>query len=493
LRQVAGEARTADQKKVEGRIASLIAEENKAKDLPLNLRVLRLFTIVEYLTNSGVEGNLLGEYVGMLKERMNQADFELYALNNVLLTESANIYTTIGNQKEAVEADRQLLKVIEELENKYHKEGRKYRNYAPNKYIIYRRMLGNYQALTPAEIEEYYAKIQQYVQDDEDVASTESKTHLAELAYSMATGKYATAIPLIKKALETEQQPARRRRYLRWLQTAAEGIGDKDTQIEALKLYNAMLVERDTSSSSDRARELDIRTRVSELKADNTYLQMEKEKEEKESVKQMMSFVMIGWLIFAVILLVLLVVWSKYRLATVRVKQFVENLDGECEYLKDQHYHDYMPALSQEKRVNLENKKEVQRRKRSRNIIDMLSYIINDILYISSIGKVGRGKFVRPVSVSEIIDNESAIARANKATGVELEIIYPEHDIEIRTDKECLEYTLHHIFHAANRVAEGGVIRLEVRDNNVDNRVDFIFSNSSVYVPEGNEDVMFDN
>ena len=150
------------------------------------------------------------------------------------------------------------------------------------------------------------------------------------MAYCMAKGDYVTALPLIRKSLETEKQPAKRRRLVRWLQTAAEGIGDKDTQIEALKLYNAMLIERDTSSSSDRSKELDIRTRVNELKADKTFLQMEKEKEEKQSYQRMMSFVMVGWLIFALLLIVVLFFWGRYRTASVRIKQFVENLDAEC-------------------------------------------------------------------------------------------------------------------------------------------------------------------
>ena len=492
MRQVAGEARVADSKKIEGRIAQLIAEEPRAKDFPLNLRVLRLFTIVEYLTNSGVEGGLLGEYVGMLKERMSQADFQLYALNNILLTESANIYTTIGNPKEAVEADKQMLKMIGDLENKYHSEGRKYRNYLPNKYIIYRRMLGNFPALTPQEIEKFYSKIREYVKEDEDVQRTENNTQLALLTYSMATKDYATAIPLIRKTLMKEEQPAKRRRLLFWLKTAAEGVGDKDTQIEALQLYNDMLIERDTSSSSDRAKELDIRTRVNELRADNVHLQIEKEKEEKESVERMMSFVMIGWVVFAAILFVLLFIWMKYRTATVRIGQFIKNLDDECLYLKEQQYSDYMRDDT-EKRVNVLNKKEILRRKRSKSIIDMLNYIMNDLLYISSIGKLGRGKFIRPVSVRQVIIDESAIARANQTSGAKLEIVYPEHDIELRTDKECLEYILHHIFFAANRVAEGGEIKLEVRENDHGDKVEFVFSNSSVFVPEGNEDVMFDN
>ncbi len=493
MRQVSVDARSSDSKRIEGRIAQLIAEESKAKDLALNLRVLRLFTIVEYLTNGGIEGPLLGEYVGMLKERMGQANFKLHGLNNVLLQESANIYSTIGEQEASVEADKEMLKTIDILEKTYHQEGRKYRNYTQNKYFIYRRMLENYKALTPQEVEEYYGKIKEYIVDDEDVQAIDGKNQASLMAYSMAKGDYITALPLIKKSLETEKQPAKRRRLVRWLQTAAEGIGDKDTQIEALKLYNAMLIERDTSSSSDRSKELDIRTRVNELKADKTFLQMEKEKEEKQSYQRMMSFVMVGWLIFALLLVVVLFFWGKYRTASVRIRQFVDNLDAECSYLKDQHYRDTGYADKLDQRENVGNRKVIKRRKRLKSIIPMLNYVLNDLLYIASIGKIGRGKFVRPVSVTQVIDDEYAIAKANQTSTAKLEVVYPEKDIEIRSDKECLEYVLRHLFYAANRVSEGGVIRLEVREREDDKRVDFLFTSTSVYVPEGNEDVMFDN
>ncbi|MDE6028606.1 MAG: hypothetical protein K2G23_11090, partial [Muribaculaceae bacterium] len=331
-----------------------------------------------------------------------------------------------------------------------------------------------------------------YEAEDEDVQAIEGESHQALMAYSMATKDYVTALPLIKSTLATTNQPAKRRKLLRWMQIAAEGIGDKDTQIAALRMYNDMLVDRDTSSSSDRAKELDIRTRVSELKADNVHLQIEKEKEEKESYQRIMTFVMVGWILFALLLFGILVIWARYRAASVKIGQFVDNLDAECVYLKDQHYRDYLHS-KEEKSIDLLNRKRIERRKRKRSILDKLNYILNDLLYIASIGKIGRGKFVRPVSVIEVIDDESSIAMANQASDVELDIVYPVKDIEMRTDKECLEYVLHHLFYAANRVAEGGKICLEVKESEDGRKVDFIFTNSSVFVPEGNEDVMFDN
>ncbi len=492
LRQVAEEVQYSDARQIESRITQLLAEEEKAKNLPLNYRVIRLFAIVQYLSNSGIEGSMLGEYVGMLRERTNQADFKLYAINNIILSASANIYSNVGDAKNAVAVDKELLKVIENLEKDYHKKGRQYRDYSPNKYIIYRQMLMNYDALTPKEIEDYYDKIQLYKAMDEDVAKAENNTHLADLAYAMAKKDYATALPILKKQLEVEKQPAKRLRLLHWLQTAAEGIGDKESQIKALQLYNSLLIDRDTSSTSERAMELDIRTRVSELQADKTYLQFENDREEKEAMRRMMTFVCIGWVIFAIILFVLIFYWGRYRAAAFRIGEWVHNLDEECNYLKYQHYSDYHAANFGETSIDLDNRKKVGRRKRDRSILKMLGYILNDICYISSIGKIGRGKFVRPVSVREVVLLEVEKARKNLDSGAALEIDMPEGDIDVRTDKECLEYVVAHIFFAANRVAEGGKIRLDVKENNKNKRVDLIFTNTSVTVPEGNEDVMFD-
>ncbi|MDE6718016.1 MAG: hypothetical protein K2J70_07480 [Muribaculaceae bacterium] len=495
MRQVSGEAREASSERCEVKIAQLIAEESKAPGMPMNFRVLRLFTIVEYLTNSGVEGNLLGEYVGMLRERMKNADFKLYALNNALLTESANIYTTIGDPEQAVKSDKELLKVVEQLEKKYHEDGRKYRNYIPNKYIIYRRMLGNFPALTPEEVEDYYRKIKQYASEDEDVANAEAKSTLTELYYAMATKNYIRALPIIRERLKTEQQPAKRRRLVRWLQTAAEGVGDKDGQIEALKLYNEMLIERDTSSSSDRAKELGIRTRVNELKADKAQLQIEKEKEEKDNYRRMMSLVMAGFLLIGILLIVLLFYWGRYRSASYRISEFVGNLSDEVNYLKRQYYDDYSDRTGRRDNSvdNTKAHKMVRRRKRENSIMAKINYILNDLLYISSIGKIGRGKFIRPVSVMEVLEDETARARSLQTSGSSLEVILPKEDIEIRTDKECLEYVVRHLFFAANRVADGGEIILELRESGEGHRVDFLFTNTSVCVPAGNEDVMFDN
>ena len=493
MRQLAFEARHSGKKDRDAKMTQLLSQENDVNKMPVNYRVLRLFTIVEYLTHAGMHGNLLNEYVDLLTERMEQADFNLYALNNILLTETANIQSAGGNTAAAVAADKKLLEVVKGLEEKYHKMGRRYRSYNPNYYIIYRRLLSNYPSLTPEEIEYFHSRIMEITAIDDDARESEKETRLAELYYSMAKKDYARALPIIRERLKVEKSPARRNRLITWLNEAAKNIGDKDTQIEALTLFNRMLQQRDSTAESTRYAELEIRTRVNELMADKEMLQTEKDREELESLRRMMSFVMVTWVVFAVLLVIMLVMWARYKMTSVRVRSFVENLIQERDYLKESLYHDYHTKDSEKVTSLQPDLKVIRKRSRGKSVTKMFEYIINDMLYIASIGKTARARYVRPINVCNLIDDEANRARGLSHNTPAIEVSCPSGNLEIRSDKECLEYVLRHLFFAADRVNEGGVLRVEVRDDKENGRVQFIFNNTSVVVPEGNEEVMFDN
>lgn len=492
MRQVATKARHATEQECQNKIAELIAQEPNAPKMLEPQRILRLFTIVEYLSN-GVQGDMLNEYLGILKERMDQANFNLYALNNIFLTESANIATYSDNIQDAVEADRKLLKVIDGLEKKYRDKGRIYRNYAPNRYITYRRMLSNYEALTPAEIEEYYGAIQKLIAKDPDVRQSEQNTQLAKLYYAMAKKDYATAVPLIQKTLETEKSLIRRRRLLGWLTTASEAIGNKDLQIYALKEFNKTLIERGKVKAAERYRELAIRTKVGELQADKEYLKYKNKQEELRNVKRMMSFVTGGWLLFGLLLIGLIVMWARTRATRSRINRFVNQLAGERDYLKDNLYKDYSKEAGESAEARQPNLKVVQRRERKKDVISMLEYIINDMLYISSIGKWTRKKYIQEVDALTIVEDTVAEVRAFSHSGMQMRIIKPDHKMELRVDKECLQYILRHIIHAADRVADKGFLTIELESIQDDKYVEFRLTNSSVVVPEGLEEIMFDD
>ena len=75
----------------------------------------------------------------------------------------------------------------------------------------------------------------------------------------MATGDYATAIPLLKQILAQTQRPAIRKQLIEFLIDAAENVGDNATKIEALKQYTAILEEFNDLKAAERYRELQIK------------------------------------------------------------------------------------------------------------------------------------------------------------------------------------------------------------------------------------------
>ena len=75
-------------------------------------------------------------------------------LRNMYLVQKAMIETDNDQHAKAVASDKRLLEVIKHLKDRYVSQGRLYRNYDVNEYVCYRRLLGNYAALTPKDIDE---------------------------------------------------------------------------------------------------------------------------------------------------------------------------------------------------------------------------------------------------------------------------------------------------------------------------------------------------
>lgn len=492
LQQVIHDAKNVSEAERQKKMAQLISMEDKAREMPTNMRILRLFTIVEYLSN-GVHGELLDEYVKLLKERMAEADFQLYALSNILLRESANIYTISENRKEALAADRELLKVLQGLEKKYHSKGRKYRDYSMNFYRAYCRMLNNFPALTDEEVEEYYEAVQKLTAENQDVRYAESTKSRALMYYSIAKKDYATALPLIRRELKEENNIARKRFLLEYLKRGAEATGDNALLVEALMQYNDILKESEELKSAERYKELQIRFDVNELRARNARLEIENRKEELDSYRRMMTAVMAGWVIMAILLFIVIFYWARYRATSIGIRKFVDRLTEERDYLKESQYHDYNRTASDCIAARQPDKKILAKRPRSKRIPDMFNYIINDLMYISSIGNINRRKFLRPFSVCEVMDDTAESVKGQIPSGITFNVMCPDPDLTIISDKECVEYVLHHILCAAAKEADGGEINMEFRDDAENNRVKFIFSTTSVVIPEGNEEVMFND
>ncbi len=445
-------------------------------------KIERLYTICEYL-NGFVDGDLLVGYLDDLSKVMKDSEIESYALYNTFYTESANIYSATGSMEKALAADRELLNVIENLEKKYQADGRHYRNYDISRYVIYRRMLSNYKALPVDEVNDIYEKILELCASHPDVASDFAQKSRTSAYHAIKNKRYVEAISYIKKQLKLDNTVSTKRQMLEMLMEAAQATGDNATYELAKKQYDESSREAAMMDSITKYQELQLRYNVNMLKQENSRLELETKNVEITSARRLMAFVIVGWVVFAIILVVLLFFWSRYRRTNANLSDFVESLVAERDSLKKRTYQD-----SQDEEMEVK----YGQRPKNGDLSSMINYVINDVMYISSIGKSDIGKFHDLVSVDEVMKEGLEQVEPSVGGAINFNITYPDPDFFIDTDKECLDYVVRHILKlAASKTPSGGSVGFSASEDKTLKMARFVFTHSGSSFHRGQEERIF--
>ncbi len=511
------------------KIAQLIAEdnalekeneENSHNDLE-NIR--KLYTLVIYLTNE-FNSSILPEYIDRLGEMMK--GIKIYALRNQFYTQAANTYSAIGEHSKAIEADRHLLEVIETLEKSRQAEGRKFASYDRFRYICYRRMLGNYEALSKNEIEDLYSKLEALAERDKSLAYIFAKDDLTQAYYNMATGNYDKAITAIKKQLTLQNSMGRRLRLLDMLRKAARTSGDQETLLQALRDYNSMLEKYNQENAAQKYRELQIKYEVHQLKADNDMLELEKRDSHLKFAHRIMWIVIVSLVIVIILLVVLFRYYRRAHLLSIKLSNTVENLERERDSLKrmqadlikarnkaeasNRAKDEFLHSMSHEIRTPLNAilgfSQQIVRKLPEESRIKMDKYcdiiarnagqlekIIDDVLYLSSLDPHQLDLKVEPVTALRIMEEASAGISDKISPEVEFKIITTEDaDTEIRTDLKSANQVLSNILNNAAKFTHDGSIELQCTVDMDAKRLSFIVTDTGCGIPSEKKDEIFE-
>lgn len=271
LQRVTGQVAFLNEEDRMQRIRRILMEQESRPDnetsQSLYDKIEQLYSLVLYMGTT-TRGSLYEEYLEKLSKMIDELPEDMYQLRNIFYTSSANFYTNNDMPAKALEADHKLLSAIEGLQKVYKDMGRDYRNYDTSLYICYRRMLNNYEALNPDEVDHIYSEAMKLLHANNDIRGDYEKSHRIDIYYSMAKKNYSKAVTLINDWLKVNHdKPLLRRQMLGMLQEAAEATGDQTSLVNALKEYNTLLDEYNNQQSAEAYREMQIRYDVSELKA----------------------------------------------------------------------------------------------------------------------------------------------------------------------------------------------------------------------------------
>lgn len=222
-----------------------------------------LYQIIQYL-GVDADGVLFKECLdayGKLIEDLPASD---YPLKNQFYTTAAIIHSRMnGNPAKAIEYDKKLLEIIDQLQQMYIKKNRKFRNYDTNKFISYRRMMGNYKALSIEEIQSLHDSILTLYSRNPDVRKTMDNEGQAFAFYYMATKDYDRAIPAMIGLLKNpDMSTYQKQKYNSMLIEAAKAVKDQKTYVEAMENYIQYSKEIDSLRKITMRREIMLRDSI---------------------------------------------------------------------------------------------------------------------------------------------------------------------------------------------------------------------------------------
>lgn len=274
-------------------------------------RIALLYQIIQYI-GVEAEGPLFTETLDKYAELIDQLPESDYPLKNQFYTTSAIFHSRVdGDQRRSVLYDKKLLEIMDMLEEMYHKQKRKYRNYDTNKFISYRRMLSNFKVLTPEELEAYYDSVIAIADRNSDVKSTFEHNYQSKAYYLYAKGQYAEAIPYIKKSLNGTLSLSiyQRIKFYDMLKDAAKKVGDTPTYIDAMENYIALEDIVDSMRIVTNQREIMLRNSI----ANAPLLQTPEEVQQTGKKKGREIALIVVSSLLAVLLLIYMILYVRLR------------------------------------------------------------------------------------------------------------------------------------------------------------------------------------
>ena len=490
LRRIAVREHYGSDKEKQENIARIIAAKDD-ENLNKYDQILRMFSICEYLAMYA-QGPLLVEYLQDLNELVENSNFTTPAVKNFFLNESASIYTAIDQHELALATDKKLLQEYDKLEKQYKAQGREFRTYDLNRFYIYRRMLSNYKAISVEEANDIYDKILTIVANNEDAALDFNRSGRSAAYHAMKNGRYAEALMYLKGALKEDNMKRRRRHLLEMTVEAARATGDSLTADRAEAELKALMKELNSEEARQHSNELAIRYEVSSLRAENAELELENKKEQIENSQRAMTFVVVGWALFIILLVVALYYWTRYRRMISGLTHFIKSLESERDRLKERRYYDYDPKALEVPGdyAPLYKKKDTSKTEADR-VVDS---VINDILFISSIAMEDARRYRQNVKVTKFMEDSISTITATMRRNLNVNVTYPDPDFSIRVDKQCLQMLVDQILNKAVELSpDGGSIGFSCAKDESTGMARFTFKHSGQGLPHGQEERVLEN
>ncbi len=491
----------------------------------LTEQLLHHFTIMMFMGGNR-RGSLFSDNIKHLGTLVEQLPVEAEALRNNYYTQAARMYTMIGDYKNGLEADREMLRGIHEMEQRYHKQGRKFRNFEIYYFGIYRRMLVNYRGLSPEDVDTIYGKVLELAEKNADVAADMDRNRRATIFYLLSKERYPEALKLLREKIDFQGNKTYRLIMLREAVEAATKINDKESLLFFMPEYLKSLEEIVSHENLSETISKEVEYKTNEYKRNKDLLDSEIA-ERNETIHRVTVYTAI--IATVVLLSFILILYNLYR----RSKKLAIDLSRRNLELKSERdklrrsesdlrvaserankastlKEDFINNISREIKVPLDSiveysqfivdNMDVDRKKYLQSFADVISLsaelittLINDLLNASSMEKGGVEITKRPVDVKSICNMALGNIRSEVAPGVEIVLEEPTDagSTIITTDPQRVDQVLLHLLSNAAKFTEEGSVTLSYDFTPDRKKIIFAVTDTGIGIPTGKEEAVF--
>lgn len=488
-------------------------------------RIELLFTICKYL-QTDINSQLLTNYLDELGKLLEGQPYPNNVLDNLYYVQASLVYTVAGHQEKALEACRELEKIISRLEDEAAGQGRRFRTYDRHRYVVMRRMLTNYKSLSEEEVDSIYSGILALVADNSELAEDFNHFQRPTIYYLMAKKLYSQALPLLKKQVKAASNKPYLYQLYNAMLEAATATGDQQAMLTAAlglnDIYGQILEERQL----ERSLEMKILDRMHDIQASNTNLQSLHREQELRFHHSLLKVVTVAGVILLAIIVGLLLLIRRSRQLSKKLAESNRQLMEEHDSMQDvhnelieardharradRHKTEFINNMSHEIRTPLnaivecshlivDNVPEEKRPylKRYADMldvsVDMLQAFVSDVLNIASMENQSLEIRRKPESVNAICRIAVDAMRKHTQPGVEMNYLNSEDtDIQINTDARRVEQVLINLLNNGAKFTEHGYVNLSYRLDPLASTIIFVVEDSGIGVPKGKEEIIFE-
>ncbi len=509
----------------EAKLCEYLAQHDLSEKYDTYKRIEYLFILCKYLSLS-TDGELLISYLQELQTLIDNLPPDDLALKYLFYSQAAQSYLSRGMIREAIEANKTLLGVIEKFENLHTTEWHVPHNYDRQLVICYNRLLQCHDSLPQDDIDEYYSHLTTLIDSNPTIPNISVHQNKATIYYLMAKKRYADAIPLIKEQLDDSTNTYSEQLYLvDALLKAAEAVGDKEDLLRALEMSNTMFKDRIKNKAAESYKELQIIYDVNDLKHTNDELLIANQQSVINRHKQQLIYAIISFVVLVILLVIVFVLYRRSKKLTHNLTKANAMIIDERDALQRTQKElieasekvkvanriktDFIKNIGHEIRNPLEfivehsgliaecvDKDRSDYIKRFADVItlnsDLLLTYVNDVLELPSLENAKVSVHIMKSSVQNICKAAIDNVIDHIKPGVDLIFVNDgEADATIMTDSDRVEQVLMNLLMNAAKFTEEGSITLKYAISPKLDKITFTVTDTGTGISKGQEKIIF--